>query len=152
MQLVGLDRELAAVERDDEFAEVLAILAGLHHGGAAIDDDRLVQFGVAVGADDHVNARHGLGQLHVLAVDEASVRAFRHAAVAERDDDIHLLRLAENLHHLLGGLDGIGELRRGGAAGIELGFFAEHARRCRSAGRRARSRCNGGACLPWPDA
>ena len=81
--------------------------------------------GVAVGADDHVDARHGLGQAHVLAVGEASVLAFFHTAVAERDDHIHLLRLAEELHHLPGGLDGIGELNRAGAVGIELGFFAE---------------------------
>ena len=39
--------------------------------------------------------------------------------------DVHLLRLAEDLHHLAGGLDGIGELNRAGATGIELGFLAE---------------------------
>ena len=125
IELVGLDRQLAAVQGDHQFAEVFAILPGLDHGRAAVDDDRLVQFGVAVGADDHVDARHGLGQAHVLAVGEASVLAFLHAAVAERDDHVHLLRLAEELHHLPGGLDGIGELHRAGAAGIELRFFAE---------------------------
>ena len=116
---VGLDRQLAAVQRDHQFAEVLAFLPGLDHGRAAVDDDRLLQLGVAVAADHHVDARHGLGQAHVVAVGVAPVLAFLHAAVAERDDHIHLLRLAEDLHHLLGGLDGVGERHRTGAAGVE---------------------------------
>ena len=125
IELVGIDRQLAAIQADHQFAEVFAILPGLDHGCAAIDDDRLAQFGVAVGADHHVDARHGLGQADILAVREASVLAFLHTAVAERDDHIRLLRLAEDFHHLPRGLDGIGELNRAGAAGIELGFFAE---------------------------
>jgi hypothetical protein len=52
-------------------AEVLPILAGLDHGCAAVDEDRLAQLGVTVAADDHVDARHGLGHAHVVAVSEA---------------------------------------------------------------------------------
>ena len=84
-----------------------------------------LQLGVAVAADHHVDARHGLGQAHVVAVGEAPILPFLHAAVAEADDHVHLLRLAENLHHLLGGLDGIGERSRT-AGGVDDGLFAEH--------------------------
>ena len=73
---VGLDRQLVAVHRDHQFAEVLSVLSGLDHGRASVDDDRLVQLGVAVAADDNVDARHGLGQAHVLAVGVASVFSF----------------------------------------------------------------------------
>jgi hypothetical protein len=106
-------------------AEVFAILSGLDDGRAAVDDDRLAQFGMAVGADDHVDAGHRHGQAHVLAVGEASVLSFLHATVAECDDHIHFLGLAEKLHRLARGLDGIRELNRAGNTGIELGFFAE---------------------------
>ena len=122
---VGLDRQLAAVQRDHQFAEVLAVLPGLHHRRAAIDDDRLVQFGVAVGADDHVDAGHRRGQPHVLAAREAPVLVLLQPAMAERDDHVHLLRLAQQRHHLARGLDRIGELHRAGAAGIELRLLAE---------------------------
>ena len=61
MRRYELDRQLAAVQRDHQFAEVLSILPGLDHGCASVDDDRLVQFGVAVAADDDVDARHGHG-------------------------------------------------------------------------------------------
>ena len=81
---------------------------------------------MAVAADHHVDARHGLGQAHVVAVGEAPVLSFLHAAVAETDDHIHLLRLAEDLHHLLGGLDGVGERNSARAVGVEAGLFAEH--------------------------
>ena len=47
--------------------------------------------------------------------------------MAERDDDIHLLRLAEQLDRFAGGLDRIGEFNRTGAAGVELRFLAEYA-------------------------
>ena len=60
-----------------------------------------------------------LGQAHVLALAEAPVLAFLHAAMAERDDHVDLLRLAQHLHHLLGGLDRVGE-RRGAAAGVDM--------------------------------
>ena len=69
---VGLDRQLAAVQGDHQFAEVLAFLPGLDHGRAAVDDDRLVQLGVAVAADHDVDARHGLGQAHVVAVGDSA--------------------------------------------------------------------------------
>ena len=138
VELVGFNRQLVAIQGDHQFAEVFAILPGLDHGRAAVDDDRLVQFGVAVAADDHVDARHGHGQAHVLAVGEASVLAFLHAAVAERDDHIHLLRLAEKRHHLPGGLDGIGERHRAGASRCRTGLPCRAARKCQSECRRAR--------------
>ena len=116
---------LLAVQRDHQFAEIAALLPGLDHRRAAVDDDRLLQLGVAVAADHHVDARHVLGQTHVLAVGVAPVLAFLQAAVAERDDHIHLLRLAQDLHHLPGGLGGIGE-GRGAAAGVDHGLLAEH--------------------------
>jgi len=61
MQLVGFDGKLATIEGNHEFSEVLAILPGLNDRSVTIDDDRLVQLGMAVGADDNINARHGLG-------------------------------------------------------------------------------------------
>jgi len=84
-----------------------------------------VQLGVAVGADNHVDARYGLGQAHVIAVGEESVLSFLHTAVAKRDDHVRLLRLAKDFHHLSCGLDGIGELNRSGAVGIKLRLFAK---------------------------
>ena len=78
-----------------------------------------------MGADDHIDAGHGRGYANILAVRETTVLAFFHAAMAERDDHVHLLSLAEHLHHFAGGLDGIGELGRAGATGIELRFLAE---------------------------
>ena len=93
---VGLDCQLAAIQRNHQFAQVLSIFPGLDHGRAVVDDDRVSQLGVAVAADDHVDPRHGLGQAHVVAVAEAPVLAFLHAAVTESDHHIHLLRLAEN--------------------------------------------------------
>ena len=68
-----------------------------------------LQLGVAVAADHDVDARHGLGQAHVVAVAVTPVLSFLDAAVAEADDHIDLLRLAQNLHRLPGGLDGVGE-------------------------------------------
>ena len=79
---------------------------------------------MAVAADHHVDARHGLGQVHVFALGESPVFPFLHAAVAETDDHIHLFRLAENLHHLPGGLDGVGERSRT-ATGVDGGLLAE---------------------------
>ena len=78
-------------------------------GRAAVDDDRLLQLGVAVAADHHVDARHRLGYAHVIAVGEAPILAPFHSAVAEADDHVHFLGLAQNRHHLLGGLDGVGK-------------------------------------------
>ena len=93
----------------------------------AVDHDRFVKLGMAVGADDDVDARHRHGKSDVLAVGEASVLVFFHAAVAERDNDVELLGLTQDLHHRSGALDGIGELNRARAVGIELRFLAEHA-------------------------
>jgi hypothetical protein len=81
---------------------------------------------MAVAADDHVDARHGLGQAHVIAVGEAPVLSFLHTTVAETDDHIDILRLAEDLHHLLRGLDGVGERNSARAIGVKGSLFAEH--------------------------
>jgi hypothetical protein len=78
-----------------------------------------------VAADHHVDARHGLGQAHVVAIAVAAVLVLLHAAVAERDDHMHLLRLAEDLHHLPGGLDGLGERHGTRAARVVLRLLAE---------------------------
>ena len=66
--------------------------------------------------------RHGIntGVIH-----RADRRQQVGRVTAERDDHFGLLCLAENLHHLFGGLDGIGELHRAGAIGVEQGFSAE---------------------------
>jgi len=80
---------------------------------------------VAVGADHDIDAGYGRWYTNVLAVREPSVLAFLHPAMAERDDDVYLLRLAEGLHHIARGLDGISKFYRASAAGIKLGFLAE---------------------------
>lgn len=113
------------VQGDHQFAEVLTFLPGLDHRGASVDDARLVQFGVAVAADHHVDTWHGAGQAQVVAIGVAPVLPFLQATVAQRDHHIHLLRLAQNLDHLLGRLDGVGK-RHCTAAGVEGGLFAEH--------------------------
>ena len=51
--------------------------------------------------------------------------SFLHTTVAETDDHIDILRLAEDLHHLLGGLDGVGERNR---TAVKNGLFAERAK------------------------
>ena len=76
-------------------------------------------------ADHHVDARHGLGQAHVVALGVAPVLAFLQAAVAESDDHIHLLGFAENLHHFPGSLDVVGERHRT-AIGVDDGLLADH--------------------------
>ena len=80
---------------------------------------------MAVTADDDVDAGHGFGEAHVVAIAVAPVLAFLHAAVAQGDDHVHLLGFAQKLHRLPGGLDGVGELQ-GGSHCVELGFLAEH--------------------------
>jgi hypothetical protein len=76
-----------------------------------------------VAADHHVDARHVPGQAHVLALGIAPVLAFFQAAMAQRNDHIHFLGLAQDLHHLPGRLGGIGEGRRS-ATGIDHGLLA----------------------------
>ncbi len=125
MELVGLHRQLTAVHSDHQFAQVLSILAGLHHGGAAVDDSRFLQRSMAVAANDDVDAGHGLSHTHVIAAGEFPVLSSRYAAVAKANNHIHLLFLVENVHHVLGGLDGVGE-RSCAALGIDSGLFAEH--------------------------
>ena len=76
---------------------------------------------------------------------------FLHAAVAESDDHIHLLRLAENLHHLPGGLDGVGERRRA-ATGVEHGLLAEHPEDAEANAAALDHEVAADHALPWPGA
>ena len=85
-----------------------------------------MQLGMAVATNHYVNTRHRFGQAHVVTVSVASVLPFLHATMAESDDHIHLLRLAQDLHHLFGGFDGVVEGGGSGTAGIELGLLAKH--------------------------
>ena len=78
-------------------------------------------------ADDQVNFRHGLGHTHVVAVNESAVAPFFQTAVAEADNHIHLFRRAENLHHLPGGIDWVGERSRS-ATGVKKRLFAKQSK------------------------
>jgi hypothetical protein len=82
---------------------------------------------MAVTADHHVDSGRPSGQARIVAVAKTPVLTFLQTAVAETDDHIDLLRLAEDCYHLLGGLDGVGERNSTSASGVELGLFAEQA-------------------------
>src|SRR5580698_1200615 len=80
---------------------------------------------MAVAANDHVDAGHGLSHTHVIAAGEFPVLSSRYAAMAKANNHIHLLFLVENVHDILGGLDGVGE-RSCTALGVDCGLFAEY--------------------------
>src|SRR5579862_3132875 len=83
---------------------------------------------VAMATDEDVDAGHGLGHTHVLSVGDAPVLALQHATVAQTDDHVHLLRLAQHFYHLLSRLDGIGERNRTRADRVELSLFTDHSK------------------------
>ena len=76
IESIGLDLQLVAVQGDHQLAKIPAFQSGLDHRRAVVDDDRFLEFGMAVGADDDIDARHGLGQAHVVAVTVAPVFPF----------------------------------------------------------------------------
>src|SRR5580704_16880172 len=77
-------------------------------------------------ADHDIDARHFLGHAHIVARAEMTVLPSFHAAVAETDNHIHLLRLAHKRDHLFGGFNEVGEHYRTRAGGVNDGLFADH--------------------------
>ena len=102
----------------------MRVQAGLDDGRVSAHDDRLLEHRVAVAADDDVDARHLLRQGHIASGRVGAVRVLEQAAVAKGDDHVDLLGLAQELDHLLAGLDGVREGDRAGAGGVEDGLLA----------------------------